>query len=58
MSVATQIVDPQPASNHKTKHQPRFTMNAALWTSQVLWGVFLSVTGFAKIMCYRLDVWN
>jgi uncharacterized membrane protein YphA (DoxX/SURF4 family) len=38
-------------------HQTR-SMNMALWTLQVLWGVFFSVSGFGKIMCYRPDVWN
>ena len=38
--------------------QPRSIMNIALWTMQVLWGVFFSFTGFGKIMCYRPDVWN
>ncbi len=58
MSVAAQIVDPQSAPDHKTKHQPGSTMNAVLWTTQVLWGAFFSFTGFGKIMCYRPDVWN
>jgi len=34
------------------------TVNIALWILQVLWGVFFCFTGFGKIMCYRLDVWN
>jgi hypothetical protein len=38
--------------------QPRSTMNAALWTLQVLWGVFFSVTGFGKILCYKPALWN
>ncbi len=33
-------------------------MNKTLWTMQVLWGVFFSITGFGKIMCYRPEVWN
>ena len=33
-------------------------MNNALWTVQVLWGVFFSVTGFGKILCYKPDLWN
>lgn len=33
-------------------------MNRTLWTLQVLCGVFFSFTGFGKVMCYRLDVWN
>lgn len=42
-------------------YQPRLgeaTMNTALWTVQVLWGVFFCFTGFGKIMCYSPDVWN
>jgi len=39
-------------------HQPRSTMNAALWTAQVLFGVFWSVTGFGKACCVDLAVWN
>lgn len=35
----------------------RFT-NPALWTLQVLWGVFFCFTGFGKVMSYRADVWN
>jgi hypothetical protein len=33
-------------------HQPRSTMNAALWNVQVLWGVFFSLTVFGKVSCY------
>ncbi len=33
-------------------------MNTALWTLQVLWGVFFCFTGFGKLMCYRPDVWK
>ncbi len=33
-------------------------MNPALWTMQVLWGVFFSLNGFGKILCYRQDLWN
>ena len=57
MSATAQIVDTQLASNRKTT-QTRSTLNAALWTAQVLWGVFFCFTGFGKIMCYRPDVWN
>ena len=39
-------------------HQPRSIMNIALWTMQVLWGIFFCFTGFGKILCYRPDVWN
>lgn len=34
------------------------TMNAVLWTTQVLFGVFWSVTGFGKACCIDLAVWN
>jgi hypothetical protein len=27
-------------------------MNTALWSVQVLWGVFFSLTGFGKALCY------
>jgi hypothetical protein len=33
-------------------------MKKALWILQALWGVFFSLTGFGKIMCYRPDVWS
>jgi hypothetical protein len=33
-------------------------MNTALWIAQILWGVFFSITGFGKILCYRSDLWN
>jgi hypothetical protein len=33
-------------------------MNAVLWTAQVLWGVFWSVTGVGKACCIDLAVWN
>jgi len=33
-------------------------MNTALWTVQVLWGVFFSVTGFGKVLCYNPALWN
>ena len=39
-------------------HQPRSTMNTALWTVQVLWGVFFSATGFGKVLCYNPALWN
>jgi len=44
--------------DRKTMHQPRSTMNTALWTVQVLWGVFFSVTGFGKVLCYNPALWN
>ncbi len=33
-------------------------MNIALWIAQVLWGIFFSVTGLGKILCYSPAVWN
>jgi uncharacterized membrane protein YphA (DoxX/SURF4 family) len=33
-------------------------MNIALWTVQVLWGVFFSLTGFSKVLCYKPALWN
>ena len=33
-------------------------MNTALWTVQVLWGVFFSLNGFGKICCYNQALWN
>ncbi len=33
-------------------------MNRALWTLQVLWGVFFSFTGFGKILCLNQAVWE
>jgi uncharacterized membrane protein YphA (DoxX/SURF4 family) len=33
-------------------------MNTALWTLQVLWGVFFSLNGFGKICCYNQALWN
>lgn len=33
-------------------------MNKALWSLQVLCGVFFCFTGFGKVMCYRQDVWD
>ena len=33
-------------------------MKPALWTVQVLWGVFFSITGFGKVLCYKLALWN
>jgi hypothetical protein len=34
------------------------TMNTALWTAQVLWGVFFSLNGFGKVLCYNPALWN
>jgi uncharacterized membrane protein YphA (DoxX/SURF4 family) len=39
-------------------NQPRTLSNIALWTLQILWGVFFSFTGFGKVLSYRADVWN
>ena len=39
-------------------HQPRSTMNAVLWTVQVLSGIFWTVTGFGKACCMDMTVWN
>jgi uncharacterized membrane protein YphA (DoxX/SURF4 family) len=33
-------------------------VNIALWTVQVLWGVFFSLTGFGKVLCYKPALWN
>jgi uncharacterized membrane protein YphA (DoxX/SURF4 family) len=33
-------------------------MNTALWTMQVLWSVFFSITGFGKILWYKPALWN
>jgi len=33
-------------------------MKIALWTLQVLWGVFFSLNGFGKILCYKPALWN
>lgn len=54
MSVAALIAELQST----TDHQPRSALNAVLWITQVLWGVFFCFTGFGKIMCFRPDVWN
>jgi uncharacterized membrane protein YphA (DoxX/SURF4 family) len=34
------------------------TVNTVLWIVQVLWGVFFSVTGFGKVLCYNPALWN
>jgi hypothetical protein len=41
-----------------TMHHPRSGMNIALWTVQVLSGIFWSVTGFGKVLCFNPAVWN
>jgi uncharacterized membrane protein YphA (DoxX/SURF4 family) len=33
-------------------------MNTGLWTVQVFWGIFFSVTGFGKVLCYDPSLWN
>jgi uncharacterized membrane protein YphA (DoxX/SURF4 family) len=34
------------------------TRNIALWAAQALWGVFFSLNGFGKILCYKPALWN
>jgi len=46
---------------NQVNHRPPFAkraMNAVLWTTQVLSGVFWSVTGFGKILWYKPALWN
>ena len=38
--------------------EQRSTMNTVLWTMQVLFGVFWSLTGFGKVMWYKPVLWN
>jgi uncharacterized membrane protein YphA (DoxX/SURF4 family) len=33
-------------------------LNIALWTAQALWGVFFSLNGFGKILCYKPALWS
>jgi hypothetical protein len=33
-------------------------MKTALWTLQVLFGLFFSITGFGKMLCYDAAQWN
>jgi hypothetical protein len=33
-------------------------INKELSTSQGLWGVFFSVTGFGKMLCYQPEIWR
>ena len=33
-------------------------MNAAVWTAQVLWGVFFSLSGFGKVLLLKPALWN
>lgn len=58
MSTAAPIANPQSATNSKTERQARSPMNAVLWTLQALSGVFWSITGFGKMLCYNSSVWN
>jgi uncharacterized membrane protein YphA (DoxX/SURF4 family) len=58
MSAAAQLINPQSASDSKTMRQPRSTMNIAIWTLQVLWGVFFSLTGFGKVLMFNSALWN
>jgi uncharacterized membrane protein YphA (DoxX/SURF4 family) len=58
MSVAAEFINRQSTSNGGVNQQTRSTMNAALWTLQVLWGVFFSITGFGKILCYNPVLWQ
>jgi hypothetical protein len=37
---------------------PRSGVNIVLWTVQVLSGIFWSVTGFGKVLCFNQAVWN
>jgi uncharacterized membrane protein YphA (DoxX/SURF4 family) len=39
-------------------HPEGSALNAALWTVQMLWGVFFSLNGFGKILCYKPALWN
>jgi uncharacterized membrane protein YphA (DoxX/SURF4 family) len=41
-----------------TRRLREVTMKTALWTLQVLWGVFFSVTGFGKVFWYKPALWN
>jgi hypothetical protein len=43
--------------NHRRPPFTKRAMNAALWTTQVLWGAFFSITGFGKVS-YQPDVWK
>jgi uncharacterized membrane protein YphA (DoxX/SURF4 family) len=38
--------------------RPRSTTDIALWTAQVFWGVFFSITGFGKVLCYDTAMWQ
>src|SRR5271166_3731090 len=46
---------------NQVNHRPPFAkraMDGVLWTTQVLSGVFWSVTGFGKILWYKPALWN
>src|SRR5271154_4447043 len=45
---------------NQVNHRPlaNRAMDAVLWTTQVLSGVFWSVTGFGKILWYKPALWN
>jgi uncharacterized membrane protein YphA (DoxX/SURF4 family) len=58
MSLAAQVVDPQSVSDSKNKVSITPYHKSALWTVQVLWSVFFSITGFGKIVCYKPELWN
>jgi DoxX-like family len=42
---------------HQPKH-PEAAMKIALWSLQALSGVFFSITGFGKILCYKPALWH
>ena len=44
--------------NHRRAPFAKRARNAVLWTTEVLWGAFFSITGFGKVLCYRPDVWK
>ena len=51
-------VNQQGSQNHAPAAHGNTGLNTALWTVQVLWGVFFSLTGLGKIVCYNPAVWN
>src|ERR1051326_2932119 len=58
MSVAAQFVNPQSVSSSTAKHQSHTAMNVTLWVAQLLGGVFFSITGFGKLLCFNPALWN
>ena len=60
MSYLTSVTSPLQQAAHVSPNaiSKSKTMNIVLWILQVLWGVFFCFTGFGKILCYRVDVWN